>query len=703
LKHSIFPALLVSILICSACASTSDKLQSLQPVASEHIQSAQLAVEVKAPMDGLPDLAELPDLERSASATTADYFRKGSEIATPGSKANAITLGDSLIMGPNWDPNGLPPTNELSWGIYGYHLPGYDRGAKLDLSWAARPDSSQYYIAVSDFGNNRWRWFQAGETDSFDFGSLAGHFSSLDTIYFAVLLTGTGSFELTRLRLGGNFAPTASFIQDSTTGKAPHKIFFDASASSDPDGSIVSYDWSFENPVYFDAQNIGATPNWTYDHVASYTCTLRVIDNEGASGEATSVINITGEPVNMPPTAVIVPSKSGGQLPQGIVFDAFGSTDPDDIIVGYRWDLDGDGYFEYRSNGIQEAYREFIEAGTTNVGVMVIDFFGAWDTDQTEIVITPVSGTGAPTAVLSLDYYCLQSGINRVIDTSGCTDPDNDIVKYEWDFEGDGTFDYDNGLYSGGDINYTLPGNFTPTLRITDSGGRQAMASLDLIASNTFDSQESEPNNDVASADSLGGFMNYAKYIKDWKGDLAPADKVDWYEIDTDRAEEISIWADFDRLAVDLNIELYEAADLVTPLAVSSFGDDRSFLHLSLPVVGKYFVKVFIPSGAIEEGPASYLLSCVENHSPVADLQGAPALGAVPFDITFDATGSFDADESLFIFDYDLNGDGIFETINTFDPNYVGTITETGSYNVGLRVTDSLGETAYAYLFIDAL
>ena len=42
-----------------------------------------------------------------------------------------------------------------------------------------------------------------------------------------------------------NDPPTAVITADVTAGVAPQTVVFDASTSSDSDGTIVSYDWNF--------------------------------------------------------------------------------------------------------------------------------------------------------------------------------------------------------------------------------------------------------------------------------------------------------------------------------------------------------------------------------------------------------------------------------------------------------------------------
>jgi subtilisin family serine protease len=82
-----------------------------------------------------------------------------------------------------------------------------------------------------------------------------------------------------------NQAPSAAFIF-SCDGLT---CSFNGAASSDPDGSIASYAWTFGDG----SSASGATVNKTYASSGTRTVTLTVTDNAGATGSAAQPVSVT--------------------------------------------------------------------------------------------------------------------------------------------------------------------------------------------------------------------------------------------------------------------------------------------------------------------------------------------------------------------------------------------------------------------------
>ena len=97
----------------------------------------------------------------------------------------------------------------------------------------------------------------------------------------------TGTVIVVPQEAVGNAAPTASF----TTSCAASTCDFDGAGSSDSDGTVVAWDWTFGDGGTFS----GVAPTHTYLADGTYTVTLTVTDNEGATG-ATSQTVIIGDP-----------------------------------------------------------------------------------------------------------------------------------------------------------------------------------------------------------------------------------------------------------------------------------------------------------------------------------------------------------------------------------------------------------------------
>jgi PKD repeat protein len=129
-----------------------------------------------------------------------------------------------------------------------------------------------------------------------------------------------------------NQLPSASFTADPTFGEAPLPVSFDASASSDPDGSIVAWDWAFGDG----GSDSGELVSHTYTAAGDHTVTLTVTDDRGAAAIATTTITVTTPAI--PPSIVSQPQSQTVTEGQSATFAVTVQGTPP---IGFQWQRDG--------------------------------------------------------------------------------------------------------------------------------------------------------------------------------------------------------------------------------------------------------------------------------------------------------------------------------------------------------------------------
>jgi hypothetical protein len=232
-------------------------------------------------------------------------------------------------------------------------------------------------------------------------------------------LDGDGSYDANGVTVSHSFSDdtditlrvtTADSASDSATGTvdinhrptADHGSYqgysegdivpLDASASSDPDGSIVLYEWNFANDSDYDAT--GVTHNRLFPNSGKQELRLRVTDNEGATAIDNSAFSIA----NVAPIADAGGPRSA-LIATSIDFDASASSDPGNDIVSYEWDWDGDG--SYDSSGISASQSFFTD---TTVTLRVTDADSASHSATVAVTIfTPISNPSPPLGSYSID------------------------------------------------------------------------------------------------------------------------------------------------------------------------------------------------------------------------------------------------------------------------------------------------------------
>ena len=230
-------------------------------------------------------------------------------------------------------------------------------------------------------------------------------------------------------------------------------------------GTGLEYRWDFDDDGNWDT-NWMDSPYATYSYAEArvYEVTLEVRDGDkSATGETTVTIEQPGdapEDDNIPPVA-----DAGGpyfQWKEKIQFNGENSYDPDGEIIGYRWDVDGDGRWDTEWRNRPKYKYKYTEPGVYNVTLQVKDDNNSIDTDTTTATVVdsntePVADAGGP-------YFGI---INETIYFNGSKsyDPDGEIVNYTWSF-GDGQ----KGYGVAPEYKYVNNGTFTVTLTVTDDG-----------------------------------------------------------------------------------------------------------------------------------------------------------------------------------------------------------------------------------------
>ena len=397
-----------------------------------------------------------------------------------------------------------------------------------------------------------------------------------------------------------NVAPTATFTANPLAGAPPLLVSFNASGSVDPDGTIVSYAWTFGDGN----TGTGVNPTHTYQAEGDFVAQLIVTDDSAASDTFSITIAVNAN--NVAPTATFIANPLAGAPPLLVSFDASGSLDPDGTIVSYNWNF-GDGN---SGTGVTPTHTYQAE-GDFVAQLIVTDDSAASDTFSITIAVN--ANNVAPTATFTANPLAGAPPLLVSFDASGSLDPDGTIVSYLWNF-GDGN----SGTGVTPTHTYQAEGDFVAQLIVTD----------DSAASDTFSITIAVNANNVAptatfTADPLAGAPPLLVSF-DASGSIDPDGTIVSYA-----------W---------------------------TFGDGNTGTGVTpthtYQAEGDFVAQLIVTDDSAASDTFSITIAVNANNvAPTATFTADPLAGAPPLLVSFDASGSIDPDGTIVSYAWTF-GDG---------------------------------------------
>jgi PKD repeat protein len=569
--------------------------------------------------------------------------------------------------------------------------------------------------------------------------------ASTPTIGLRVTDDAGATTTTTRVLTVQNRLPAASFTLTPNPVTSGQSVTLNASGSSDPDGTVAKYEWDYDGNGIYDATTTNATTTRTFATAGSFEVGLRVTDNNGGTATTTRALTVT----NRAPTASFTATPNPVPTGTAVTLNAAASSDPDGTIAKYEWDLDGNGSYETNTGATATTSKAFATAGTATVGLRVTDNLGATATSSKAITVQ----NRAPVASFTATPNPVPTGTAVSFDASASVDPDGTIVKYEWDLDGNGTYETSTGTTATTSKTYATASTPTIRLRVTDNAGAQGTATTVLTVQNRLPTASftATPNpvtsgqsvtlNASASSDPDG---TVAKYEWDYDGNGT-------YDATTTSATTTRTFATAGNFNVGLRVTDNNGGTATTSkaLTVTNRAPTASFTATPNPVqngeavafnaaastdpdgtIAKYewdldgngsyetdtgttatASKTFTAIGNVTVGlrvtdnlgatATTSKVVTVQNHAPNASFTIAPNPLTVGSTATFNGAGSNDPDGTIAKYEWDLDGNGTYETSTGTTATTTKAFTTSGNRTIGLRVTDNLGATGTASVVLN--
>lgn len=264
------------------------------------------------------------------------------------------------------------------------------------------------------------------------------------------------------------------------------------------------------------------------------------------------------------------------------------------------------------------------------------------------------------------------------------------IASYEWDLDGDGTFEESGEALVG---QLFAPGLHEVRLKVTDVDGLSDTGALYLQsvdADNLPEYLEIEDNDTLETAQQLPsmGFSGIP-------GNLGPlglndGDRHDWFRFDLPVHGAIAVHLGHNFAEVDLALEVTNANGVVLASSDNKAGLEDVLL-MSLPA-GSYYIHCYTALDNGDSGDYGLAIETLYGVAPIALLSGSATDIVQGGSLNLNASSSYDPDGMIDYYEWDLYGDGDFERVTDGDSvTSYSNIMRVGTFTARVKVVDTDG------------
>lgn len=275
---------------------------------------------------------------------------------------------------------------------------------------------------------------------------------------------------------------TVKIVANPTSGISPLVVRFSPEVQNN-NIVINSYAWDFNSDGIIDVTDtFGAPRTYTYTGVPgdTFTATLTITPASGDPLVATKIITID----NQPPSVQVTASATNGHAPLAVTFTV-NAQDPQGIAE-ISMDFDGDGVFDDTqtvagSTSVSLPFQTTYQTeGNYSAVVRVKDTYGAETQITNNAIAVDVNNPLDPIVELIATPMSGNIPLNTTFTATATLFDGSAISLWNWDLDGDGSFETQGGSAATDTVTYTYNGvdNYFPIAEVVTDSGRKARASL---------------------------------------------------------------------------------------------------------------------------------------------------------------------------------------------------------------------------------